>query len=77
MSAYAYQKLSSSVLAKLERMHTAGVRFGTVLTDAGYGTSTGFRHGLDARGLGWAVGIPRNQTVYEVLLQSADRPKLE
>jgi len=29
----------------------AGLRFGTVLADAGYGVSAAFRHGLDARGL--------------------------
>ena len=40
------------------------MRFGTVLADAGYGTSAAFRHGLDARGLAWAVGIARNQKVY-------------
>ena len=42
------------------------MRFGTVLADAGYGTSAVFRHGLDARGLTWAVGIARNQKVYGV-----------
>ena len=35
-----------------------------VLADAGYGMSAAFRHGLDARGLIWAVGIPRTQKVY-------------
>lgn len=51
-------------LAELDRLIAAGVRFGTVLADAGYGTSAEFRHGLGARGLRWAVGIPRNQKVY-------------
>jgi SRSO17 transposase len=51
-------------LAELDRLRAAGVRFGTVLADAGYGASAAFRHGLDARGLHWAVGIPRNQKVY-------------
>jgi SRSO17 transposase len=41
-----------------------GVRFGTVLADAGYGLSAPFRQGLDARGLTWAVGIPKHQKVY-------------
>ena len=51
-------------LAELDRVRAAGARFGTVLADAGYGASAVFRHGLDARGLRWAVGIPRNQKVY-------------
>jgi SRSO17 transposase len=51
-------------LAELDRLIAAGVRFGTVLADAGYGASAAFRHGLDKRGLIWAVGIPRNQKVY-------------
>ena len=51
-------------LAELDRLPAAGVRFGTVLADAGYGASAEFRQGLDRRGLAWAVGIPRNQKVY-------------
>jgi SRSO17 transposase len=51
-------------LSQLDRLREAGVRFGAVLADAGYGTSAAFRHGLDARGLTWAVGIARNQKVY-------------
>ena len=45
-------------------MRAAGARFGTVLADAGYGTSAAFRHALDERGLLWAVGIVRSQKVY-------------
>ncbi len=51
-------------LAELDRLRTAGVRFGTVLADAGYGLSAPFRQGLSARGLAWAVGIPNHQKVY-------------
>jgi SRSO17 transposase len=51
-------------LAELDRLRAAGLRFGIVLADAGYGASAAFRHGLDERGLAWAVGIPRNQKVY-------------
>ena len=51
-------------LAELDRLVAAGVRFGTVLADAGYGTSAAFRHALNGRGLAWAVGIARNQKVY-------------
>ena len=56
-------------LAELDRVRAAGVRFGTVLADAGYGMSAAFRHGLDARALRWAVGIPRNQKVYGMAVQ--------
>jgi len=51
-------------LAELDRVAAAGVRFGTVLADAGYGAGAAFRHGLDARGLRWAVGIVKTQKVY-------------
>ena len=51
-------------LAELDRLMAAGVRFGLVLADAGYGASAAFRHGLDERGLAWAVGAPRSQKVY-------------
>jgi SRSO17 transposase len=45
-------------------MRAAGVRFGCVLADAGYGMSAPFRNALSERGLQWAVGIPRHQKVY-------------
>ena len=51
-------------LAELDRVVAAGARFGTVLADAGYGGSASFRQGLSARGLHWAVGIPRILKVY-------------
>lgn len=51
-------------LSELDHLRAEGLRFGTVLADAGYGVSAAFRHGLDARGLRWAVGIVRNQKVY-------------
>ena len=51
-------------LAEIDRIRAAGVRFGTVLSDADYGLSASFRQGLDARGLKWAVGIPKHQKVY-------------
>src|SRR3954462_3816583 len=56
-------------LAELDRLRAAGIRFGTVLADAGYGASAAFRHGLDARGLYRAVGIARNQKVYGLDVQ--------
>jgi SRSO17 transposase len=51
-------------LCELDRVIAAGVRFGCVLADAGYGISAAFRQGLSARALLWAVGIPRIQKVY-------------
>ncbi|MXP28628.1 transposase, partial [Porphyrobacter algicida] len=45
------------------------VRFGCVLADAGYGLSAPFRQALSARGLCWAVGIPRHQKVYPAAVQ--------
>jgi SRSO17 transposase len=51
-------------LAELDSVRAAGVRFGSVLADAGYGISAAFRHGLTERGLTWAVGIPRIQKAF-------------
>jgi SRSO17 transposase len=51
-------------LAEIDRVLAAGVRFGKVVTDAGYGISAAFRLGLSARGLLWAAGIPKVQNVY-------------
>jgi SRSO17 transposase len=56
-------------LVEVDRIVAAGVRFGCVLADAGYGLSAPFRHGLTARGLAWAVGIPRHLKVYPVDVQ--------
>ncbi len=47
-------------LAEIDRAMAAGVRFGCVLADAGYGLSAPFRQELTARKLAWAVGIPRH-----------------
>src|SRR6266542_3583385 len=44
-------------LAEIDRVIAAGVRFGCVLADAGYGLSAPFRQGLTVRGLAWAVRI--------------------
>lgn len=53
-------------LAEIDRIMAAGVRFGCVLADAGYGLSAPFRQGLAARSLTWAVGIPRHLKAYPV-----------
>jgi SRSO17 transposase len=55
---------SEIALVELDRLIDAGVRFATVLADAGYGMSAAFRQSLSARGLAWAVGIPAHQKVY-------------
>ena len=51
-------------VAEIDRARAAGVRFGCVLADAGYGLSAAFRQALGERSLRWAVGIPRHQKVY-------------
>jgi SRSO17 transposase len=56
-------------LVELDRVIAAGVRFGCVLADAGYGMSAPFRQGLTARKLSWAVGIPRHLKVYPIDVQ--------
>lgn len=49
---------------EIRRIRDAGVRFGDVLADAGYGMSIEFRHALTEMGLRWAVGVMPNQLVY-------------
>jgi SRSO17 transposase len=51
-------------LDELDRVRTAGARFGGVVADAEYGKAAGFRAGLSERGLLWAVGILPTQRVY-------------
>jgi SRSO17 transposase len=56
-------------LAEVDRVLAAGVRFGRVLADAGYGVSAAFRQGLSARRLTWAVGILKTQNVYPATVE--------
>jgi len=51
-------------IEEIDRIRHAGVRFGCVLADAGYGMSAPLRQALSERGLAWAVGIPGRQKVY-------------
>lgn len=51
-------------IEEIDRVMAAGVRFGCVLADAGYGSSGPFRQALSERGLKWAVGLSRRQNVY-------------
>jgi SRSO17 transposase len=61
-------------LDELERLLQAGVSFGAVVMDAGYGMSAPFRHGLSALGLLWAAGIARTQKVYAADVQMIAGP---
>ena len=61
-------------LAELQRVMQAGVSFGAVLADAGYGISAPFRQALSALGLLWAVGIARIQKVYPADVQMIVAP---
>ncbi len=56
-------------IEEIDRVAAAGVRFGCVLADAGYGLSASFRQALSARGLCWAVGIQKHQKVYPADVQ--------
>jgi SRSO17 transposase len=60
----AYRTKPEMAIEEIDRIIVAGVRFGCVLADAGYGLSAPFRQALSERGLAWAVGIPRHQKVY-------------
>jgi SRSO17 transposase len=51
-------------LDEIDRPLAAGVRFGCVLADAGYGACAAFRRGLAERGLIFAVGVLATQKVY-------------
>jgi SRSO17 transposase len=51
-------------LDEVQRLVEAGVSFGDVLADAGYGACAEFRRGLCALGLRWAVGISADHLVY-------------
>ena len=53
-------------IAEIDRIIASGARFGCVLADAGYGSSGPFRQALSERGLLWAAGLSRRQTVYPV-----------
>ncbi|GAA0607310.1 IS701-like element ISBj9 family transposase [Craurococcus roseus] len=70
-------------LGEIDRLVALGLRFGCVLADAGYGNSALFRQALSARGLHWAVGIPKVQAAYgtEVALlrpkAARGRPRLK
>jgi SRSO17 transposase len=68
------QSKPAIALAEIDRLVAAGLRFGCVLADAGYGSSPDFRRGLDERGLAWAAGIACTQLVYPATIRL--RPSL-
>jgi SRSO17 transposase len=51
-------------LDEIARVVAAGVTFGDVLADGGYGVCAEFRRGLSQMGLRWAVGISPDTHVY-------------
>lgn len=69
-----YRTKGEIALEEIARVLAAGVQFGCVLADAGYGSSALFRHSLSARGLLWAVGIPRIQKVYPATVELLPPP---
>lgn len=64
-----YRTKPEIAIEEIDRALAAGVRFGCVLADAGYGLSAPFRQALSTRDLCWAVGIPRHQKVYPADVQ--------
>jgi len=60
----AFRTKGTIALAELDRVLAAGVQCGTVLADAGYGSSANFRQALTDRQLIWAVGIGGPQKVF-------------
>jgi SRSO17 transposase len=62
----AYRSKPEIAIEEIDRVRAAGLRFGCVLADAGYGLSAPFRQALSERGLSWAVGVLGRQKVYPV-----------
>jgi SRSO17 transposase len=63
-------------LEEIDRLVAAGVTFGDVLADAGFGNIRAFRNGLTERGFTWAVGVLSTTAIYRVGVQIRfPRPK--
>lgn len=62
----AFQPKWQIALDELKRLKDAGVRFGTVLADAGYGVCAEFRRELTNLALTWAVGIISEHKFYPI-----------
>ncbi len=70
-----FQTKGTLALREVDRLRAAGVRFGAVLADAGYGTSAAFRTALSARRLTWAVGVLGTQRVYRTTVELHPPPR--
>ena len=70
-----FQTKPQMAIAEVRRIIDAGVRFGDVLADAGYGASYDFRHALTEMGLRWAVGVMPDQLVYPSTVKVRPPPK--
>jgi hypothetical protein len=61
-SCQSYRTKPELAIEEIDRVIAAGVRFGCVLADAGYGLSASFRQALSMRDLCWASeGLPRRR----------------
>jgi len=58
-------------LDEIRHIVDAGVSFGDVLADAGFGACAAFRQGLSELGLRWAVGVPSDQLVFDASVRVA------
>src|SRR5215212_4381330 len=65
----AFRGKGAIALEEVDRLRAAGVRFGCVLADAGYGGSAAFRRDLASRAPLWAVGISKTQRVYSAAVK--------
>jgi SRSO17 transposase len=70
-----FQTKGALALGEVDRLRAAGVRFGAVLADAGYGTSAAFRAALTERKLTWAVGVLGTQRVYPTTVALRPPPR--
>jgi SRSO17 transposase len=61
---------------EVKRLRKAGMRFGTVLADAGYGHCNEFRKALSKEGLTWALGVRSDQQVYAAGVTTTMPPRL-
>lgn len=64
-----YRTKPDLAIKEIDRIIAAGVRFGCVLANRAYGLSAQFRQAISARGLCWALRIPRHQKVYPADVQ--------
>lgn len=60
----AFRTKAQIALDLVDKLLAAGVEFGAITVDAGYGIGREFRHGLSQRSRYWAAGIRGSQLVY-------------